>query len=303
MKIHITLILLFIGSINSYAQQDFMFSQYMHNEIVINPAYAGSQGQLSATGIYRKQWVNIDGAPVTQSINLNGLAHDNIGYGIIVNNDKIGISNDFSIYGATSYIIDLQNEYKLQLGVQAGVTRFRADINQLLIKDVEDPLLQEDVVSKTLPNFGTGAYLFNKNWYVGASVPRLLNNNVNANNVQILQKKRHYFVTSGFVRELSANIKIKPSVFVKYIHGAPIEVDISSNIIFNEKIWFGVAYRSFDSVDFLALLQVDNQLRIGYAYDWTLTSLGNFTSGSHEIMLNYRRGKNKEGKVMSPRFF
>ena len=287
----------------AFSQQDAMFTQYMFNEVTINPAYAGSHDVISMTGLLRKQWVGIDGAPSTQSFNVHSpIRNKRIGLGLSLMNDKIAVSNNLTVNGAFSYKVPLSETMTLQFGLQAGITNNKTDLGSLFVEDGTEEVFASGSVSKVLPNFGAGTYLFTEKFYFGLSIPQFMNNSLSTGGVSLAKQERHYFVTSGYVFTISPKVKFKPSIFYKYVSGAPMELDVTGSVVLQDKFWVGLAWRSFDSADLLLGLQATEQLFLGYAYDYSLTSLNDYTSGSHEIVVNYRFSFSPT-KVITPRYF
>ncbi len=285
------------------AQQQVMFTQYMHNEAMINPAYAGSQETGSATVLYRNQWMGMEGAPVTYSFNIHApVQNRKMGIGLSVLKDQTGITDNFNLYGLYAYSIPVNAHSHVQLGLQAGLDNFNIDLGRLRPKNPGDDNFTDGTFSSFRLNFGTGAYYFTEKFYAGISLPKLMNHKVLYNEETSLKQSRHLFITSGYVFDLSDDIKLKPSVLYKYAEAAPMQLDVTTQFIFKEILWTGLAWRSFDSVDLLLGLQAGKQLHIGYAYDFATTPLGDYHTGSHEILLNYRLRFSSK-RVLTPRFF
>ena len=302
-------LLLVSSSINGcWAQQEAMFTQYMFNGLAINPAYAGSHQTLEFTALARQQWTGLEGAPSTQTFTAHSpLKNRSIGLGLSIIHDKIGITSQFGTYGAYSYRIQFNNKGVLSMGLQAGFTQYQEDLTQLQgsIRDPNDPNFSQDQVSKFMPNFGAGLYYYTDRFYMGLSSPHLVQNKLD--NVETVdseaRQKRHYFFTTGYVFDLSRSVKFKPNLLLKVVEGAPLEADVNVNFLFQEILWVGVSYRSFDSFDAILQLNVTEQFSIGYAYDFaTTTELKRLHSGSHELMLNYRL-KPPRRRMLTPRYF
>ena len=291
-----------VGS-QAFAQQDAMFTQYMFNEVTINPAYAGSHDLISMTGLVRQQWLGIEGAPSTQSFNAHTpLRNERLGVGLSIMNDKISVSNNVNINGAFSYKLPLSKDRDLHFGLQAGLTNNVTDLRTLDVKTPTEEVFANGSISKILPNFGAGFYYYTKKFYIGFSVPQIMNNTLSAGGISIAKQERHYFFNSGYVFELSDKFKLKPSVFFKLVTGAPMELDITNDIYIRDKYVVGLAWRSFDSADILLGMQITEQLFAGYSYDYALTRLNDLTTGSHEILINYRFSFSPN-KVVTPRYF
>ncbi len=311
----------FLFTANIFAQQEARFSQYMFSNLAFNPAYAGTGDGLSVAAIYRKQWVNIDGAP--QTANLSGhtkLVEDGkVGVGLNLQFDEIGLTQMYSGFASYSYCFkaNKRNSPMLHAGISAGATYLQKNLSQATGNSTIDPTIDPifssgDEVSKVLPNFGLGLYYFLPNkYFVGLSVPKLLTNNFrepDAAITKIAREYRHYYVTAGMVFGDKEEVMLRPSILFKMVPGnAPIQFDASIMALFKETIWLGASFRADqgaapESLDFIAALELQNGIKIGYAYDLTLSDLSNYTSGSHEIMLSYDV-KREDGRIKSPRYF
>ena len=279
----------------------------------MNPAYAGSRGQLSITGLYRSQWVGLDGAPKTQTLNIQSpIRNSKLGYGVSIVNDEIGngVVQETYFDAVVSYTIDVSAEGKLSFGLKAGGNLLNLDFNKLRNFDAE-PVNSDNIENKFSPNFGVGLYYHSNQFYAGLSAPNLLqtehfdNSQQNANSVQFLSKERinFYFIT-GYVFDLNGNLKFKPALLTKVVGGAPLQVDASANFMFNEKFTFGAAYRWDAAVSALVDFQISDQFMIGLAYDRETTDLGGtqFNDGSFEVLLRYELVKSFQ-RLVSPRFF
>jgi len=286
------------------AQQDVMFTQYMFNGLVLNPAYAGSHDALSATVMAREQWTGIEGAPSTQTLALHSpLFNNKIALGLLVVNDNIGVTNETNFYLSYAYRIKFSRG-TLSMGLQTGIGQYRNALSEVFLGgNTNDDAFVGDDIRAALPNFGAGLYYYTDRFYAGISVPHILNNEYDRSNVtRIAKQVRHYFLTAGFVKDINFWLKWKPNLLLKVVDGAPVQFDLNSNFLISDVLWLGASWRSFDSFDVLAEIQINNQLRFGYAYDITTTDLGRVNNGSHEVMLNYIFRFSKE-KVITPRYF
>ncbi len=278
--------LLFSFWLNAIAQQDAMYSQYMFNQLLVNPAYAGNQDALNITAIRRWQWVNMDGAPRTLTFAADApVWNDRVGLGLTVLSDRIGVTMNNSIFTTYSYRIKTSEESSLSFGLQLGVSNFRSELSSLTTTVDNDPTLAQNT-NRWLPNVGSGVYYKTKRFYAGFSLPHLIKTRV-ADGMQSFQR-RHYFITAGYSFNASKSIALKPSLLLKYVRGSTLQVDINLNTWFYDRIGVGVSYRTGDSVVVLAEFMITPQLGFGYAYDAMLTPLKMYTSGSHELLLRYR---------------
>lgn len=305
----ISIVLVLLSFSAASAQQLPQFTQYMFNTISINPAYAGSRETLSVVGLHRSQWVGLEGGPETQTLSIHTpLRNENMGLGLSFINDKLGYENFSYLYADYSYTIKLNETTKLAFGLKAGFTQYTLDEELLNDPSVADDPFFNDVSNRWSPNVGAGLYLHSKLWYIGLSSPRILNTDYNKGRNGTLDyialERSSYYLTGGYVFNLSETTKLKPSVLLKTTNGAPLSFDISANFLFNDKFWLGGGYRidqNTASLGAIADFQISKQLRIGYAYEYPLSDLRAYTSGTHEILLMFEVFKSK--RIKSPRYF
>lgn len=302
MKTKIFSFVLMFTTIVSFAQQDAQFTQYMYNTININPAYAGSRGALSIFALHRTQWVGLDGAPVTNAVSVNTpLYGSRLGLGISIINDKIGPIHENTISADMSYTVPTSETVKLSFGIKATANLFDLDVSRLNPVD-SDPSLH-DYNNKFSPNIGAGVYLHSDKAYVGLSVPNFIESNrYDDNEVAVFKEKINYYLIAGYIFDLNNSIKFKPALLTKMVKGAPLQVDVSGNLMFNEKFVVGIAYRWSAAVSAMVGFQVSDALYLGYGYDLETTNLDNYNSGSHEIFLRYELFR-KNKKMTTQRFF
>ncbi|MDA9555720.1 type IX secretion system membrane protein PorP/SprF [Pelobium sp.] len=292
----------------SNAQQNAMYTQYMFNSLAINPAYAGSRNVISATALYRNQWTGIDGAPKTTTFTIDAPINENrIGLGLQVFNDKLGITNTTGAVVSAAYRIRM-DEATLSFGVQGGISNFKADFRSVSLDEngtSTDPAFQENVNALQF-NVGTGVYYNTDKFYFGVSVPTLVPNRLSKGSTAITnnpsKQEMHFFISAGYVFDVGNDFKFKPSFLVKGVKGAPIEGDINATFWIKDIIGLGAQYRTNADVAGLLEFQINPQIRLGYSYDYSTTKLANFNNGSHEFMLRYEFGFEKN-KVVSPRYF
>ena len=303
MRTKILLIALLLVGIDSYSQQDAQYTQYMYNTVNVNPAYAGSRGVMSVFGLYRTQWVGLDGAPKTAAFSLNTpIENSNIGLGLSFVNDQIGPTVENEISADVSYTIRTSETYKLSFGLKATANLFNLDRSKLNPVDPNDQNLQ-DVKDSFTPNLGAGVYLHGDKLYLGISSPNFFQTKRYADNDRAVYQERYnlYFI-GGYVFDLAYNLKFKPAFLAKAVEGAPLQVDVSGNFLINDKFMLGVAWRWDAAVSALAGVQITDGLFIGYGYDLETTKLRNYNSGSHEIFLRFELFS-RQDKIISPRFF
>ncbi|MEK6495299.1 type IX secretion system membrane protein PorP/SprF [Myroides odoratimimus] len=297
--------LLGVGLIPSlYAQQDPQYTQYMYNTNMINPAYAGSRGTLNVFGMYRTQWVGLDGAPKTANVSVSTpLGESGLGLGVNFTNDRIGAMDENNISIDLAYAIDLNENYKLAFGLKGTANLLSVDYTKLNIHNPTDPVSQENIKNKFNPNIGAGLYMYSDKAYVGLSVPNFLTTDrYDDNDITTMRQKMHFYLMGGYVFDLSQDILFKPAALVKAVSGAPLQVDVTANFLFYDKFTLGGAYRWDASVSALAGFQVNENLFVGYSYDFDTTTLRHYNSGSHEIFLRFELFS-RRSTINAPRFF
>ena len=302
------LLSLFCGTVQ--AQQDPMYTHYFDNTLSINPAYAGSRDALTITALHRSQWVNFKGAPMTQTLTLHSpIGNRHIGLGLAASNDKIGPTNNTSVSGQFAYIMQLSKKSKLALGVSGGINAFQADLSTLALDNPNDPAFQNNIRNRISPRFGAGAYYSRERFYVGVSVPDLIETNYSSLNLVdgtalIGKSHRHYFFIVGAVFNLSDNLAFKPTGLLKATVGSPVQVDVTASFIIAKKLMLGAAYRTGDSFSALVGFNLTPQFHIGYSYDWSYgLRTFNYNQGSHEIVLRYDFIFSGKKQIHSPRYF
>jgi type IX secretion system PorP/SprF family membrane protein len=294
---------------NVTAQQAPMYTHYMYNTLVINPAYAGSRDALTMTAINRRQWVGFTGSPVTQSITIHSpLANEHIGLGLSMMHDKIGITNMTSFAFDYAYRFNITSNSKLSLGLSAGLNIMQADLTQLELNEQNDPAFLNDINSFLMPNIGFGAYYSGERYYAGFSIPNLLQTKYSDSNPEgnALEgrEKRHFFFIAGALFKLNEYLEFKPTSLLKMTPGAPIELDLTASFVVLDRFHLGAMYRTGDAVGGLVGFDITDQFHLGYSYDWSFglqTSL--YNRGSHELVLRYDILFRNRKQIHSPRNF
>lgn len=320
------------------AQQDPMFTKYMFNSLAYNPGFAGSPEYLSVRALHRSQWLGIEGSPVTQSFSLHMPFKERVGLGLSVVNDKIGATGSTSAYFAYAYRVPF-GQGKLSMGLQGGMMNWRADWSRLRYHDPQelDVSFVEGSPSKWMPNAGAGIFYYTPTYYVGFSVPQLIswelasyNQNSGTGQARVAKYYRHYYLTAGAAFPINGeSLYFKPSILIKSVGlfgelasqsntlntvGAPTEFDIDASFLFYQSLWVGVSARSafdaklfggsssFDSVDLWMSYYLQNGLRIGASYDYTISRLRTQTDATFEVMIGYDFNFNDKS-IVTPRYF
>jgi len=301
-NINIILIALTLFALKGIAQQDSQYTQYMYNGSVFNPAYIGSVDDLTAVLLHRNQWVGLKGAPVTTSFSIYKPIRNNLSLGVSVINDRIGPSDESTLSTDVGYTIKLNDNYNLSFGMKASAFLLNVDYNKLDIYQQEQEFSQ-NIENKFFPNIGAGLFMYNDNSYLGISIPNFLETkHYKDYQISLAKEKIHSYLTGGYVFDLNS-ILLKPAFLVKYVSGAPIDLDVSLNALFNEKFTLGTSYRINGAVSALAGFQINNQWLIGYSYDTETSNIGRYNSGSHEIFLKFNFVTKKYRNLLTPRFF
>lgn len=307
------ILLLTVAGFTARAQQDPMFTQYMFNTQVINPAYAGTWESLSFMVLARQQWSGITGAPETFTFSMQApLKNERVALGLNLMSDKVFLEKRFYLFGDYSYLVPVSEKSNLRLGLKAGFTNYTNNLQEYQTNapgsGVVDQSFLGEVDRKWMPNFGVGAFLYGKKYFVGLSVPKIIRNDFenNYNNLSITSEIQHYFLTAGLVFDLGENLKFKPTMLTKATFssetGAPVQMDFTANFLIKERFWIGAMYRTGDSFGAIAQWIIDKKLRLGYSFDYTTSNLRSYQNGSHEIMISYEIKFLKE-RFASPRYF
>ena len=289
-----------------FAQQDPQFTQYMFNMLPLNPAYAGSAERVSIKALSRHQWVGFDGAPTTQTLTIHSpVWHESLAIGGTLMRDSHGPVTQYTFMADVAYRI-FMGDAKLAFGLQGGLNLLQGEFGSLNPLDPGDQVFQQSVNSKADPQFGFGVMYYSDRGYIGLSAPKLLNTDFFETDslafVSEPGQKPHYLLSGGYVFDLGVYHKFKPTFLVKAVEGAPVSFDLSANFLFFEKFWLGAMYRHTDAVGLLAQYHLTNDLSVGYAYDYPLSTLRNYSGGSHEIMIGFEFGNKVKG-IRSPRYF
>lgn len=301
-------LLLILGGVNLQAQQDAMYSQYMFNPFAVNPAYAGSRSSLSGVLLGRKQWSGIDGAPTTGTFALHSpFKGKNFALGFNAVMDKIGPSSNTAALMTYAYHLKL-GPGKLSLGLRGGVYSNRLDKSVLIFNDGTDVNNTGGYYQKIVPTFDFGGYYYTDKFYAGLSSNHILTSGttnidsaLNNSSTVFSTFDRHFMFASGYAFALNPQVVFKPSLFVKYVNGAPMNVDVNLSVLLNKVFWIGASIRS--SKDLVALLEYNfsNFMRIGYSYDFNFGPIRTYTTGSHEIFLGFDLDVSRK-EAVSPRY-
>jgi len=298
-----------IGIIHGvYSQQDAQYTQYMYNTVSINPGYAGSRGHLSIAALHRSQWLGLDGAPVTQTLNVHApVGKKGVGLGISVVNEEIGPSSETNFDLDVSYTIMTSPQGRLSFGLKASANLLNVNFSELDFDATigRDPTLEQDINNQFTPNIGSGIYYHTPKFYLGLSIPRMLETtHFDEALLSTASERIHLYLITGKVFDLNPFLKFKPTVLTRYVTGSPLLVDVSANFLFGEAFILGAGYRWDAAFSGLLGYYLSESLMVGLAYDREVTDLGSqsFNDGSFEFIIRFDFIKTKS-ITKSPRFF
>ena len=303
----------------SMGQKEPQYTQYMYNIGSFNPAYVGTTESAEIIGLYRAQWIDIDGAPRTVRVGLNlPFKNEKNGLGFNVISDQIGPTTNTYIDIAYSFQINLSDETKLSFGIDAGGSFLNVDFSKGTFENPGEPILDREQIQEFYPTVGAGLFLYAENWYLGASSPNFLTDGLYDDDVAtIVDDQLHLNFIGGYVFDVSEGLKFKPAFLVNWINGLPLNVNASANFLISDAVTLGASYRFDNAVSGLAGFQIGAGTFIGYSYEYNTNNLAVFNNGSHEIILKFfpgrksnrttkdknKKKKSKDKQIDSPRFF
>ncbi len=283
-------------SINAQSQQLPLYSQYMMNGFLLNPAMAGAEKHIPIRLTARQQWAGITDAPATYALSGHTPIGESMGAGGYVFTDMFGPTKRTGIQGSYSYHLTLGNDLKLGLGLSLSAFQYSLDETSLVSIESGDDAISGAVESTFVPDANFGAYLYSEKYFVGLAVQQLvqLDIQLGENSDNVNQMVRHYFITGGYTFDAGSDFKVQPSLLLKGTESSPFQVDVNVKAIYKDNYWMGISYRTSDAV--IALLGVKyDKYYFGYAFDFTLSNISNYTTGSHEIMLGINLGGKDSG--------
>ena len=324
-RMHILLIIMVSLIVKATAQQTIQFSQYVFNGLAVNPAYAGYKDDWTLNLSSRIQWVGINGAPQTETASIDGVANNingNVGLGLIATEDRLGPESISSVYANYAYRLRLDelDTKRLSFGIGFGVMQYSLNGSEFIATDVGDGNIPAGTVSKVTPDFRFGIYYYSPKVYFGASVFNLLSNSLISltNNAPIVSEDRTVYLTGGTLIPLSEYVDLKPSFMIKEDFKGPTNLDLTGYLVLNKVVWLGASYQTgfvtwnktnlqsglneTDAISAIVQFYINNHFRIGYSYDFTLSKLANYQSGTHELSLSISF-PGKKPRIVSPRYF
>ncbi len=328
-KLIITIAILAISIVKVNAQQDAQYTQFMYNKLPQNAAYTGSREVLSIRALYRDQWVGKKNggtykAPQTAAFSIHSpLKNEHFALGFFFVNDRLGLEHKNQFNLSYAYRLSLGKKFKLSLGINAGVYWYKWNATSEIALDAADPVLQQNV-SRVLPDVGAGLYIYHPNFYFGASIPNFIKGDLSGKNTTGNAKRSPHFVTmvgGAIPLGKSGALYLRPQIQYRYLavsksqFSIPHTLDLNLSLLIYNRVNIGAQYRTapgkrknpdnlYNGDSFDAMLEVwpTKQLMIGYAYDYTISKLNNYNTGSHEIILGYDLSFEKK-KAVTPRYF
>ncbi|CAL1517013.1 type IX secretion system membrane protein PorP/SprF [Chitinophaga sp. MM2321] len=281
------------------AQQEPLYSQYMFNGMIINPAYPSMDESSSLTAVGRNQWVGVDGAPKTATASFyTPLKATNTSLGVSLMNEKITVNSQTAVNFNISQRVKLNEKIYLAMGIKGGMSQFREDNSSL---STTDPAFAHDQ-SYWRTDVGFGFMLFTDRFFIGLSSPTFKSFDLGSS-VNKVVVQSHYYVQTGYLININDDVKLKPNVLLRAVKGTGFQYDLNANILLKNLIWLGASWRSEKTLTGLVQIQASKSLQIGYSYDTPMQSnLKGAQTVSHELMVNYRFSWSK-WKVVAPRYF
>jgi type IX secretion system PorP/SprF family membrane protein len=289
MKIRQAIIIGFVlltGTQKAFSQLDPLYNQYLFNQALFNPAYTGVNDAFHASAISRRQWIGVDGAPLTNTLNVSSSFWKNrIGAGLLVSSDQFGINNNTEIQGMYSYQIEMLNGRSLSFGLQTGYITYQYDFSKLNTEQPDQALINAvDNVSQT--NFGTGVYFQADNYYLGLSIPKILNTEVQDISGTDSRYKRHMYLSGGVLFDQLLIIKFKPSALIVVVDGKIELIDLNAQFLLMDALWVGASLRNFSTVGLNGQFQFKSHLRLGYSFEMPFNEITNTAFSTHELMVS-----------------
>ena len=301
-NIYIILVVLLVFSVDSYSQQDPHFSLYQYNRSVINPAYAGSSGDIESLFGVRSQWVGVADAPDTFSFNVNLPLKNKLGVGLTIVSDQVFVVSETHMYADISYKLQLSEKLDLFLGIKAGGSFLNVDLSRL---SSNDALFTENV-NNFNPNVGAGLYLQSNRFYVTVSAPGLLQGDRYEKQGVVpvsASDALHFFAGAGYDYPISDSFDIRPSFLARGVIGAPLSVDLSLATMYKDRFELGVNYRLEESFTGFFTVEFLERFRLGYAFEQVTTAVSQFSSGTHELVLKFILNTPKETPTINTNTF
>jgi type IX secretion system PorP/SprF family membrane protein len=300
-----TCIWILLAVADMHAQLEPLTDQYLLNTLAINPAYAGARDALSISLLHRNQWTGFDGAPRTETLALHApMRGEKVGLGLLAMSDRAGVANTSAVSGNFAYRIPTGKGI-MSLGLGGGISFAQNRWSDLVALDPDDNLLPATSEGYILPDFSLGLYYNSETFFFGFSLPMFLSHKFDPVNQRFNLENNineyNFFFNSGTLLTLSSRWKLLPSVLIRFKPVSPPQADLNAYVIYNDRIWMGISYRTNKSLIGLFMYQVNEQLAVAYSYDLGLGKTGRYLGGAHEIMIRYDFRYIID--VLNPRYF
>lgn len=279
-------------SITLSAQQLPHYSQFDQNRYVLNPGVAGSMDHFEVRAINRSQWTGVTDAPRTFALSLQGpLKNKKVGLGGYLFTDNVGPTRRTGIQFSYSYHLPLNDKIKLGLAASMGALQFTIDGSKIQLAEEGDPALFSELNSQTVFDAKFGAYMYHENWYVGVTLPQLLQNQIQlyeSTTGDLSKLEDHYFLMGGYTHTINDDWKVSTNALIKYVAPVPPQFDINFKGHYKDMVFAGLGYRHNDALIFMAGYEYREAISIGFAYDMTTTDIRNYSNGTYEVMVGFR---------------
>jgi type IX secretion system PorP/SprF family membrane protein len=285
--------LLMIGGA-AIAQQLPQFTSYQLNPFSYNPAFAGVDGTTQMNALIRNQWAGVNEAPETNVLNAYGLLHnEKMAIGGTAFKDAAGPDSRVGLSASYAYHLKVSDKMNLSLGLSLGLLQYRLDHTVIIPFDDGDPVFNSGILSSVVPTASFGAYLHGQDFYVSFAAPQILSSSFNVtddldNGLLFGGLTNHFFLGGGYVKELSSDFDLEPSVLLMYAQPAPIAIDVMTKVTYKDYIWSAVSYRLGDALSLYIGYDISDQFYIAYGHDFVVSELSSATSGSNEFKLGFR---------------
>lgn len=298
-----------IGTKKATAQNQYLVSQYMLHHGFVNPAAIANTTKINGAAFYRTQWVGFDGAPVLQGLNFNmPFGEGNQAAGLTILHDQIGVNRSIEVTGTYAYRLKVAMNQYLSFGVSGTLALMQSNFANVETTTPNDPVYSSNTPTFAMPNFKLGAYYFGNNFYAGFSIPNLLQNKITfgteyTGKTEFNFEAMHFYLNGGYKWEVNRDFDLNFSTMLKNISGAPLQIDLNATAVFNKKFGIGFSYRTSKELVALLNFQLAPSWRLGYAYDFNFNKIGNYSNGSHELMVVFSLFQQRSRAALeSPRF-
>lgn len=323
MKNYLAIVSMMFIFLQCKAQQEILYTQYIFSQLAVNPAYAGNKNDLSITAINRKQWIGLEGAPNSVSLFADGAVlgrnpakdrnfhqdrrfplfsgNKQLGLGLVLFNDKIGVNNSFQASLAYSYKINFSDYTRLSFGLQTGILNFNQSLDKLQNINVNDVTFANNLNAVRF-NVGSGAFFETEHYFLGFSVPSIIKNNLDPTDIAGERQLRQYFFSAGYLLYIHPLYKLKPTIMIRHTDNMPTQFDLNLYLLYNDRIWTGISYSYKNSINISGEILLSESFNVGLAYDFGIGEIRRVNMGTAEVLINYTFRQPKK-RIINPRYF